>query len=284
MLFSVLGTMLVVTGLVAAIGIVPPNGFCGVRLPWTRADETIWYRSNALAGELFMIWGGLMLSASRAATIWQISVLLLPGLVVLIVVPAYAALLFRERYGSCLPAPVPASMGRAVPTSVPLDLACLLLPVVVLFACLVVTGAHHGTRELTTAAFETTGGWTLLRRRVVAFCLYALVAVSLLTMVTRTFRTGKKMVQWTLFALRMGVGALFSSVALLMALRPLTWRDLFPYVVLPFSAVIVLSWFLYLREAVTTSFLDVPLRVGGGQADGAPAGVTGPSVDGTGSP
>ena len=60
-LFAVVGLVSIVVGLPLARRIVRPNGWYGLRVPATFADEHVWYEANAVAGRDLMRLGAALL-------------------------------------------------------------------------------------------------------------------------------------------------------------------------------------------------------------------------------
>lgn len=89
----VLGVMFAVLG-----NILPktqPNGFAGVRLPWTLRDPANWQATNRLAGWLMLLGGLLMAGAALLSGRPEI---LLGATAVAVIVPILVATIFSYRF------------------------------------------------------------------------------------------------------------------------------------------------------------------------------------------
>ena len=75
------------------------NFFVGIRTPWTLSDPDIWNRSNRLAGQLFFVWGLILLAAAWFLPETLLFWILIVGTIVLCVLPTVASYRwFREKY------------------------------------------------------------------------------------------------------------------------------------------------------------------------------------------
>jgi len=82
------GVLMIVIG--ALMGKVPPNGFLGVRTPWTEASRVSWSRTQRLGGGLLIASGVLMLLTAVLTQPWFMVLAIASPALVAIVATAYS--------------------------------------------------------------------------------------------------------------------------------------------------------------------------------------------------
>lgn len=211
-MLTLAGVAFAVVGAVFAAGLVRPNGFCGVRLPWTLGDEVVWDRVNRRGGELMMMWGGLLVALGSCDSRSGLVALVVPGVVLAVLVTLAAALEYRARHGTLEVTLASPGEGDEPPSALA-DLALLAIPLVGLYATWSVL---PGLPAQIPVHFDLAGapdGWgppaTLLRLQYVTLVLWAVLAVAV-----RWHRGGTPVARRALLALRAGALLTLEAVAL----------------------------------------------------------------------
>jgi len=68
-LMAALGVVVVVGASLLIFGLIPPNGWHGVRTSKTLSDRKMWYRANRYAGINYLFFGLLLLAIG--AVVWE---------------------------------------------------------------------------------------------------------------------------------------------------------------------------------------------------------------------
>lgn len=72
------------------------NWFIGARTPWTLSSETVWNKTNRLAGKTFVAGGLLMIAESLVPLSWKLPLLFAIVLTIALVPMIYSYILFRQ--------------------------------------------------------------------------------------------------------------------------------------------------------------------------------------------
>jgi uncharacterized membrane protein len=72
------------------------NWFIGARTPWTLSSETVWNKTNRLAGKLFVIGGLLMASEAFIPLVWRLPVLFCVIIAVALIPMIYSYVLYSK--------------------------------------------------------------------------------------------------------------------------------------------------------------------------------------------
>jgi len=254
-----IGVVLVMVGAVFAWGAVRPNGFCGIRNRWTEADETVWDRTNRLAGECIMVWGAVLLVVGDAPRRTVVTALAVPAVLVGLISTGFAVALFARRHGRWNPATSSTAMGRA-PTELVLDAVLLTIPVI---GWLVLQRWLPALPARIPVHFSAMGKPTDLGNAIELVRLqhFAVVVWLLFAVGMRTLRATRPQVTTAFFVLRLGALATIQAlVAASVCCASNLLRNAW-FVLGPAVAVMVAGLYLVLREAVGAQpAYDVSLR------------------------
>lgn len=73
------------------------NYFCGIKTPWTYADETVWVRTHRLAGRLFFAAGLLGIAATFLPSATAMTVVFFAPLAVAVILPVVMSYVWYRR-------------------------------------------------------------------------------------------------------------------------------------------------------------------------------------------
>lgn len=108
------GVMFVVLG--NYMGRVKRNWTMGVRYSWTLSDDTVWVKTNRLAGRMFVVAGVLAIVGAFLPSLTGVSLILLPILVILPVTYVYSMRLYRRLHPEEMEPPEPPTdLGSTLP-------------------------------------------------------------------------------------------------------------------------------------------------------------------------
>jgi uncharacterized membrane protein len=68
--FAVIGVVLAALGIPLMQRRIKPNGWYGVRVAATFADESVWYDANASSGRDFLVFGVLQVAVALLLPLW----------------------------------------------------------------------------------------------------------------------------------------------------------------------------------------------------------------------
>ncbi|MFA5155547.1 MAG: DUF1648 domain-containing protein [Patescibacteria group bacterium] len=75
---------------------VKMNWFMGIRTPWTMSSETVWDKTHALSGRVFMLSGLLIAATALVANPWKLILFIAAIAILVLALPVYSYVLFRQ--------------------------------------------------------------------------------------------------------------------------------------------------------------------------------------------